>query len=223
MDFRWLLVRILPSIGLLLALALLSHILRERRPPTSTLAWLMAIIFIPYLGVPLYLIFRGRANLRNAILAQIFRAKQRIWVITPYFVPDELLSEALCIAACRHVDVSIIIPKKSNHRLADLAREGYLSRLQDVDAKIWLYEPCMLHARAILVDDTLAMVGSANMDMRSLLLNYEIALCIYDSDAIRQLESWMMDLKLDCSAHPRKPKRAFGLIESVGRLFAPLL
>ena len=63
MDFRWLLVHILPSIGFILALALLSHILRERRPPTSTQAWLMAIIFIPYLGVPLYLIFGGRKML----------------------------------------------------------------------------------------------------------------------------------------------------------------
>ena len=60
MDYSWLLVYILPSIGFVLALALLSHILRERRSPTSTLAWLMAVIFIPYLGVPLYLIFGGR-------------------------------------------------------------------------------------------------------------------------------------------------------------------
>ena len=65
MDFRWPLVHLLPSIGFILALALLSHILRERRPPTSTLAWLMAIIFIPYLGVPLYLIFGGRKMLNK--------------------------------------------------------------------------------------------------------------------------------------------------------------
>jgi cardiolipin synthase len=60
MYFNWLLVHLLPSIGFILALAFLSHILRERRSPTSTLAWLMAIIFIPYLGVPLYLVFGGR-------------------------------------------------------------------------------------------------------------------------------------------------------------------
>ena len=60
MNLNWLLVHLLPSMGFILALLLLSHILRERRPPTSTLAWLMSIIFIPYLGVPLYLIFGGR-------------------------------------------------------------------------------------------------------------------------------------------------------------------
>ena len=143
--------------------------------------------------------------------------------MTPYFVPDEILLEALCIAVCRHVEVSIILPKKSNHRLADLVREGYLTRLQEAGADVWLYEPRMLHAKAILIDDTLAMVGSANMDMRSLLLNYEIALCIYDSDAIGQLESWMLDLRRDSLTRQPQPTRSFGLIESVGRLFAPLL
>jgi len=162
-------------------------------------------------------------SLRNAILTAIFRANQRIWVVTPYFVPDELVLEALCLATARNVDVSIIIPQKSNHRLADLAREGYLTRVQEVGARVWLYEPRMLHAKAILVDDRFAIVGSANMDMRSMLLNYEIALSIYDADAIRQLEAWMLGLKTDCSARKLLPKSTFGLIESVGRLFAPLL
>jgi len=162
-------------------------------------------------------------SLRNAILTGLFRAKERVWVVTPYFVPDEMLLEALCIAAGRNVDISIIVPQRSNHRLADLVRESYLTRVQESGAGIWLYEPRMLHAKAILVDDTLAMLGSANMDMRSLLLNYEIALCIYDAEMIGQLESWMRDLKTDCSMRKLQPKRSSGLIESVGRLFAPLL
>jgi cardiolipin synthase len=73
-------------------------------------------------------------SLRNAILTAIFRANRRIWVVTPYFVPDELMSEGLCIAIGRNVDVSIIIPQKSNHRLADLVREGYLARVQEAGA-----------------------------------------------------------------------------------------
>jgi cardiolipin synthase len=80
-----------------------------------------------------------------------------------------------------------------------------------------------LHAKSILVDDTLAIVGSANTDMRSLLLNYEIGLCIYDSDAIRQLETWIEELMADCSIRKQRQTRSIGLIEGVGRLFAPLL
>jgi cardiolipin synthase len=162
-------------------------------------------------------------SLRNEILTAIFRADRRIWIVTPYFVPDELLLEALCIASRRNVDVSILLPRKSNHRLADLVREGYLTRVQEAGAGIWLYQPHMLHAKAILVDESIVIVGSANMDMRSLLLNYEIALCIYDADAIGQMESWMLSLKADCCGREMKTKSVFGLIESVGRLLAPLL
>jgi cardiolipin synthase len=162
-------------------------------------------------------------SLRNAILTSIFRANRRIWIVTPYFVPDELMLEALCIATFRNVNVSIIIPNKSNHRLADLVREGYLTRVQEVGADVRLYEPRMLHAKAILIDDALAIVGSANMDMRSLLLNYEIALCIYDLDAIRQLEIWIQGLMADCSKRKQRQKGSLGFIEGIGRLFAPLL
>jgi cardiolipin synthase A/B len=162
-------------------------------------------------------------SFRNAILTAIFRANRRIWVVTPYFVPDDLVLEALCIAVRRGIDVSIITPKKSNHRLADLVREGYLTRVQEVGAGIWFYEPRMLHAKAILVDDTVAIIGSANMDMRSLLLNYEIALCLFDSDAIRQLETWIQELMADCSFRKKRQRSSFGFIEGVGRLFAPLL
>lgn len=162
-------------------------------------------------------------SLRNAILIEIFRAKRRIWIVTPYFVPDEFMLESLCIAVRRKVDVSIIIPKRSNHRLADIVREGYLTRIQKAGGLLWLYEPRMLHAKAILVDDSIAIVGSANMDMRSMLLNYEIALCIYDSKVIGELESWMLDLIKDCSIRELQSKPSFGLIESVARLFAPLL
>ena len=162
-------------------------------------------------------------SLRNAILTSVFKAKHRIWIVTPYFIPDEFLLEALCIAGRRGVDVSITIPERSNHRLADLAREGYLSRIQEVGAGVWLYEPRMLHAKAILVDNTLAIVGSANMDMRSLLLNYEVALCIYDTQLINLLENWMLGLRKDSSKRAMQPNASFEILKGMGRLLAPLL
>lgn len=162
-------------------------------------------------------------TLRNEILTSIFQAKQRIWVVTPYFIPDEFLLEALYIAGHRGVDVSVLVPRKSNHRLADLVREGYLSRIQEAGAGVWLYEPRMLHAKAILVDNSLAIVGSANMDMRSLLLNYEVALCLYDADLVGQLEDWMLELRKDSSRRQLQTEGAFDLLKGMGRLLAPLL
>lgn len=162
-------------------------------------------------------------SLRHALLTNIFRARQRVWITTPYFIPDELFLEALYIAASRKVQVVIIVPKKSNHRLADIVREGYLTRLQEAGVEVLLYEPCMLHAKTILIDDTLAIVGSANMDMRSMLLNYEIALCLYDKETIKQLETWMLDKQAHCSVRELLARKSFALIEGVSRLFAPLL
>lgn len=162
-------------------------------------------------------------SLRNAILTAIFKANRRVWIVTPYFIPDEMLLEALCIAAQRGVDVSIIIPNTSNHRLADLVREGYLARVQESGARVWLFQPRMLHAKAILIDDCLAIVGSANMDMRSLLLNYEVALCLYDANQVKHMESWMLGLKKDSSEQPIRSSGTFDLIRNMGRLLAPLL
>jgi cardiolipin synthase len=87
MNLNWLLVHLLPSMGFILALALLSHILRERRSPTSTLAWLMAIIFIPYLGVPLYLIFGGRKMVSRA------RAKPQLSQHQPKFSSESYIGK----------------------------------------------------------------------------------------------------------------------------------
>jgi len=161
--------------------------------------------------------------LRDALITALFRATQRVWIVTPYFIPDNLLLEALCLAAKRGIDLRLIIPKKSNHRLADLVRENYLSQLHESGANILLYRPRMLHAKALLIDDVVAVTGSANMDMRSLMLNYEVALCIYSPDVIDQLDAWMKVLMAECSVREPRQSSSLTVIEGVGRLFAPLL
>ena len=161
--------------------------------------------------------------LREALMISLFRAHQRVWIVTPYFVPDDLLLESLCMAAQRGVDLRLITPERSNHRLADWAREGYLSQLQESGAGIYFYQPRMLHAKALIIDDRVALTGSANMDMRSLLLNYEVGLCIYSPEMILQLEAWMHELMTASRQREPHQNRTLTLIEGVSRLFAPLL
>lgn len=161
--------------------------------------------------------------LREELLAAFFRAKKRIWIMTPYFVPDDLILEALCIAARRGIDLRLVIPARSNHRLADLVREGYLSQLQESGAQVLLYGPRMMHAKILLIDDRAAVTGSVNMDSRSLLLNYEVALCVYTREVIGRFDSWMQTQMAQC--RPRTPRTglSLGILEGMGRLVAPLL
>ena len=104
--------------------------------------------------------------LYESLLALVFAARDRIWIVTPYFVPDEMLARALTLAARRGVDVRLIVPQRSNHITADLARAGYLRDLHTAGGRVMLYTPVMLHAKAIVFDEQLAVIGSANMDMR---------------------------------------------------------
>lgn len=161
--------------------------------------------------------------LREALVMSLFRAVRRVWIVTPYFVPDDVLLDALCMAARRGIDLRLVLPRRSNHRLADLAREGYLSQLQESGARIQLFGPRMLHAKALIIDDAVAVTGSANLDMRSLLLNYELALWIYSPEKVRQLESWMRGLMEACTERRPHTNPTLAVLEGIGRLFAPLL
>ena len=140
--------------------------------------------------------------LYETLVSQIFAARERIWIVTPYFVPDEMLVRALNLAARRGVDVRLIVPVRSNHLSADLARESYLRELHEAGAHVLLYQPVMLHAKAIIFDDELAVIGSANMDNRSLFLNYEVALFLYSKEQVERR------LGLGAGPRHRLPARA---------------
>ena len=161
--------------------------------------------------------------LYESLVALLFAAKTRIWVVTPYFVPDEILARALELAARRGLDVRLLIPFRSNHVTADLARAGYLRPIHDAGALILRYLPTMVHAKVTIVDDDLAVVGSANMDMRSLFLNYEVALFLYDHERIADALGWTQSLFPDCR-HGLAPRTWYKeLAESLVRLLSPLL
>lgn len=161
--------------------------------------------------------------LYDTVLTAIFNAQKRIWVMTPYFIPDEMLTKTLCIAAQRNLDVRIIVPAVSNHRIADLARRSYLRQIHHAGGKIYYFKPGMLHAKLIIMDDTLGIIGSMNMDVRSFFLNYEVAMFIYSEPVVKQLESWSAGIMSDCKTGVKKASASGEFIEGVIRLFAPLL
>jgi len=119
-----------------------------------------------------------------------FNARERIVAVTPYFVPGNSLLMGLTLAARRNVEVNLIMPARSNHRLADLARPRALRELAGAGAKVWLL-PGMIHAKAVVIDNSIALAGSANLDGRSLLLNYELMLAFYDSEDVRRFAGWI--------------------------------
>jgi cardiolipin synthase len=132
-------------------------------------------------------------------------------MVTPYFVPDSTLLMALTLAARRNVQVDLLVPAKSNHRMADLVRHRSLRELAQSGARIRLV-PHMIHAKAVVVDDSLALAGSANLDARSLFLNFELMVAFYDSGDVNRFAEW---IERQASGASRYVARAPGLLRDV--------
>ncbi|WP_422930198.1 phospholipase D-like domain-containing protein [Singulisphaera sp. PoT] len=159
----------------------------------------------------------------ESLVSLMFTATSRIWVVTPYFVPDETLAKALDLAARRGVDVRLIMPEHSNHLMADLARASYIRELHSSGGHVMLFEPVMLHAKVVLIDNHVAIVGSANMDMRSLFLNYEVALFLTSRGDIEETTAWVESIMAESHTELPVGGRFRALAEDVVRLLSPLL
>jgi cardiolipin synthase A/B len=120
-------------------------------------------------------------------------------------------------------NLRILVPEKSNHPMVDLARGTYLRELQAAGGKIQLYTKGMMHAKVMIVDDELVMLGSANMDMRSLFLNYETAMFAYSQTEIRAAETWVEELFIHSRAGVTEVGAFRDICEGVVRIMAPLL
>lgn len=163
-----------------------------------------------------------RDPVHDALLTAAYTAEKRLWIVTPYYVPDEALAQALRLAALRGVDVRVLVPDKSNHLLADLARGTHLRDLENCGGRIIKY-PHMVHAKVVVVDNRLAVVGSANMDMRSLFLNYEIVMFSYSEPDIHEVHNWVKNLITESSEGTQPVGFIRDTVEGVARLVAPLL
>lgn len=143
--------------------------------------------------------------LHDVLLTALYGAKTRILAVTPYFVPDESLQRALCLAALRGVRVQLILPRQSNHRLADFTRSRYLRELSHAGAQITLVPGSMVHAKALVIDERLAFAGSANLDLRSLFLNFELV-CLFSSlGDIRTIAAWWEQLNQQAATYEPQP------------------
>lgn len=129
------------------------------------------------------------SHTRKTVTTLVHNAKRRVTITTPYFVPDSSYINAFQSAALRGVEVRIIVPSDTDNPLTTLAQESFFEQLLLAGVHVHTFQPCFLHTKLITVDGEIGMVGSANMDIRSLDLNREVSLLIYDPGVVARLES----------------------------------
>lgn len=166
-------------------------------------------------------------TLPQMLTLAVGRATSRIWIQTPYYLPTESLNLALQTAALAGIDVRLMLPHRSDAELVDLAVHSYLDDMLLAGVKISFYMAGFLHAKTILIDNELTIVGSANLDFRSFEHNFELSGIIYDPQLNETMATLFRQDEEQC--HPivasewfnrPRPRR---LAESLMRLFSPLL
>ncbi|HUP98747.1 MAG TPA: cardiolipin synthase [Usitatibacter sp.] len=165
------------------------------------------------------------AALHAFFLAAIATARDRIWIETPYLIPDEALESALRVAELRGVDVQVIVPKQGDSRLVTMASHTYCDSLAKAGIRVFQYGPPMLHAKTMLIDETVGVVGTANLDNRSFRLNFEIAAAFYDRSVVARLaKRFEADREVSQPfSHRRRGPRITQMLESIARLTSPVL
>ena len=128
-------------------------------------------------------------QIRDTYLSMMHRAVKNIYIQTPYFIPDEPILTALKFAARAGIDVRLMIPCKPDHPFVYWATYSYMGELLEAGAKCYTYENGFLHAKGITVDGLVTCYGTANMDIRSFALNFEVNAVIYDPDTAREMEA----------------------------------
>jgi cardiolipin synthase len=165
--------------------------------------------------------------IHKAIFTAINQSTDRLWMTTPYFVPDEALLMAIISAALRDVDVRLLVPKRGDSRLVDLAARSYFPELIEAGARVYEYEARFIHAKTMVCDHDVSIVGTANLDNRSFRLNFEVAAIVFGETANTTLaNAFTKDLgdsrEITRSDFARQPFKA-RLGQAGARLISPLL
>ncbi|MFJ8519261.1 cardiolipin synthase [Lysinibacillus xylanilyticus] len=166
-------------------------------------------------------------SIRNALLKIMGSAKKSIWIATPYFIPDQETLTLLRLSALSGVDVRILYPGKGDSIISDQASQSYFTPLLKAGVSIYSYKDAFMHAKIVLVDDEVASIGTANMDIRSFELNYEIIAVLYESKTVLDIKNdFEQDFKESIeitweSFQKRSIQKR--ILESLMRLISPLL
>ena len=166
-------------------------------------------------------------TLTDVLFMAIVSARKHILAVTPYFVPPQEILRALRAAALRGVRVDIVLPEQCNHLYVGLAGRALYDELMAAGVRLFERRPPFIHAKALIVDDTFALVGSANLDSRSLRLNYETDLAVYDDAFVNRLKAIVLDdraqsREISLAEWRRRPvwRR---LVENMSHLMQPVL
>ncbi|MEX2185690.1 MAG: phospholipase D-like domain-containing protein [Pirellulales bacterium] len=166
-------------------------------------------------------------SLHDALFISITRAQKRIYITTPYFIPDQAIVTALRTAVYRGVDVRVLLPAKTDAPLVRLAARSYYSHLLQAGVRLYEYQPTILHVKSLLFDEDISVVGSANMDLRSFKLNFE-ATCFIQSRtlAARMAEVFQRDLRVSREVtleEMANRTRWTKVTEAAAHLFSPMM
>ncbi len=156
----------------------------------------------------------------------IAAARKRIWIASPYFVPDIDIVSALRHAALRGVDVRLLVPDESDHLLVGLAAFAFFDDIREAGVRVFRYTKCFTHQKVFVVDDTLAGIGTTNLDNRSFRLNFETMAMFFDSGMAQAVDEMLRDdfeesYELKLTLSEQRALIRYGA--PVSRLFSPLL
>ena len=143
------------------------------------------------IDIPMHVVADGPESIENIIedgfIKTIIAAKERVWIQTPYLIPDDSMTSALQVALRSGVDVRIMIPCMPDHPFIYRATQYYANLFQKLGAKIYIYEGGFIHAKTLIADDTIASFGTTNQDIRSYELNFEVSAFAYDERVNKEL------------------------------------
>jgi len=157
----------------------------------------------------------------------ITSAKRRVWIASPYFVPDEGIITALQLAALRDVDVRVIIPGLADQWLVKRAAMAYVPQVTQAGVKMYEYDKGFMHQKVMLVDDAVSVIGTANLDNRSFRLNFEMTVVTVGESFAKEVEAMLQqdiaDSKMIDPVEFQNRSLFFKLSSRIARLFSPIL